>query len=611
MHVRVLQALALSVVASPALALGSLTLDVVGIEDPQARQALDARLENGSLLFASRDEKAGNDRDLFGAALADYRRLIGVLYNEGYYGPAISIRIDGREAADIDPFSPPSQIKTIAIVIDPGPIFTFGLAEVGPRAPTATANPIVPGFAKGQIAHATLVGDAANAGITEWRNDGHAKAGVAAQEIVADHPERELEVDIRLAPGPELRFGRLSIEGDTEVSHKRIRQMMGYPGGQVYSPEKLRKAVNRLQRTGVFRTVAVTEAEVPNPDGTLDYTMTVIDEKKRRFGFSAEVNTLDGITVGGFWLHRNLFGGGERLRIEAEAANIGGTETGFGGRGGTDYSASIRETRPATFGPDNDLFVFGDFESNDDPDFSETSVVVGVGITRHFSERLTGEVAGGLRYSDADDAFGSSEYYHAVLPSRLEWDRRDNIPNPSEGFYFNVSAVPYAALDTQSESGMTSQWDGRSYLGLGAAKRTVLAGRVLVGSVVGSAIDRTPPDFLFFSGGGDTVRGFAYQSLGVTLPNGKVSGGRGFLGLSGEIRQQATQNLGLVAFVDWGSVGPDSFVTADDPYQTGVGIGVRYGTPIGPIRLDVATPYSDENDRWKDYELYIGVGQAF
>ena len=144
MHVRVLQALALSLVASPALALGSLTLDVVGIDDPQARAALDSRLENGSLLFASRDEKAGNDADLFGAALADYRRLIGVLYNEGYYGPAISIRIDGREAADIDPFRPPTKINTIAIVVDPGPIFTFGLAQVGPRAPTATANPIVP-----------------------------------------------------------------------------------------------------------------------------------------------------------------------------------------------------------------------------------------------------------------------------------------------------------------------------------------------------------------------------------------------------------------------------------------------------------------------------------
>ncbi|MBL9058397.1 MAG: BamA/TamA family outer membrane protein, partial [Mangrovicoccus sp.] len=101
------------------------------------------------------------------------------------------------------------------------------------------------------------------------------------------------------------------------------------------------------------------------------------------------------------------------------------------------------------------------------------------------------------------------------------------------------------------------------------------------------------------------------QSLGVTLPNGKVSGGRGFLGLSTEIRQQVTQNIGLVGFVDWGSVGPDSFVTAGDPYQTGVGIGVRYGTPIGPIRLDVATPYSDQNERWKTYELYIGVGQAF
>lgn len=611
MRVRVLCALVLFVAPLPAPALESLTLDILGVADPAARQALDERLENASLVFLSRAEDVQVDRDLFGAALADYSRLVGALYNEGYYGPYISIKIDGREAADIDPFRPPDDIDAIAITVDPGPQFTFGQAEVAPRAPNATANPIVPGFARGSLARATLVGDAANAGISEWREIGHAKANVDGQEIIADHPRQQLDVDITLAPGPELRFGRLTIGGNTEVSQKRIRQIMGFPEGEVFSPEALRRSVTRLQRTGVFKTVAIAEADVPNPDGTLDYSLTVIDDKKRRFGFSAEVNTLDGLTVGAFWLHRNLFGGGERLRIEAEAANVGGSEVGYGNGAGTDYSASIRETRPATFGPDNDLFVFGDFEANDDPDYSETSLVVGVGVTRHFSDKLVGEIAGGLRYSDADDAFGSTEYYHAVLPSRLEWDRRDNIPDPKGGFYFNVDATPYAALDVDSESGMTSQIDARKYFGLGASRNTVFAGRLLLGSVVGSALDRTPPDFLFFSGGGDTVRGFAYQSLGVTLPNGKVSGGRSFLGLSAEYRQQVSEKIGLVAFVDWGSVGPDSFVAADSPYQTGVGLGVRYGTPIGPIRVDVATPYSDANDRWQDYELYIGVGQAF
>ncbi|MCA8879731.1 MAG: outer membrane protein assembly factor [Rhodobacteraceae bacterium] len=611
MRVALLPALALSLAPTQTAALSSLGLDVVGVSDPAVRESLDTRLESASLTVAAHKEDVNDTQDLFGAALGDYSRLVGTLYDEGYYGPSVSIKIDGREAANIDPFSPPRSIKNIQITVDPGPIFTFGQAQVAPRPPTATAVPIVPGFARGDVAHATLVGDAANAGIREWRDAGHAKAAVAGQKIVADHPERQLDVDIALTPGPELRFGKLTISGDRNVSNKRVRQIMGYPEGEVYSPEKLRKAVNRVQRSGVFKTVAMTEADVPNPDGTIDYGMTLIEEKPHRFGFSAEVNTLDGLTLGGFWLHRNLFGGGERLRIEAEAANIGGKTTGLGNSGGTDYSASIRETRPGTFGADNDLFFFGDFENNNDPDYDETSLVFGVGVTRHFTEKLVGEVSGGLRYSKASDAFGTSEYYHAVLPSRLEWDRRDGISDPKGGFYFNVDATPYAGLDAQSQNGMTSQFDMRKYFAFGKERGTVFAGRVLIGSVVGSDLDATPPDFLFFSGGGDTVRGWPYQSLGVTLPNGRTSGGRSFLGLSGEYRQQVSEKIGLVAFVDWGSVGPDSWVASDSPSQTGVGLGFRYGTPIGPIRVDLATPYSDKNARWRDYELYIGVGQAF
>ena len=396
----------------------------------------------------------------------------------------------------------------------------------------------------------------------------------------------------------------------TGVSDRRVRQIAGFPEGEVFSPEALREAVNRVRRSGVFRTVSVREADAPNPDGTLDFSMTLIEERPRRIGADVEYSTVEGLSAGAFWLHRNLFGGAERLRIDGRVQNVAGDEAGLVDRGGEDYELNLRLTRPGSIGPDNDLFVFAGLESVDDPDYKEDSFRLGIGLTRYFTPRLTGEVSGGLRYSEVSDAFGSRTFRHAVLPASLEWDRRDSPGDAAQGFYINVAATPYIGIDG-SQSGAQTELDLRGYYGFGPNNTTVLAGRVQLGNVIGSDLDATPPEFLFFSGGGNTVRGQKFQSLGIEQANGETSGGRSFVGLSGEVRQLIRGTIGAVLFADAGYIGADSYIDGDARFHAGAGAGVRFGTPIGPIRVDLATPVSEFGDRYSQVELYIGVGQAF
>lgn len=596
-------------VASPAHALESVTVNVTGVVEAD-RDAIVSAIELSSLAYKSLEEPLESDADLYGAAVTDYKRIIGSLYGEGFYGPQVSILIDGREASDINPFSPPGTITDIVINVDPGPRFAFGNLDISPRPAARQGTRLLKDFETGKRARSGLVGTAANTAVGEWRDEGHAKVDVGEQTIIADHKTNLLDVSIGLVPGPQLRFGTLTIDGDRDVSDKRVRQIMGFPTGEIYSPDELRTAVNRVRRTGVFATVSVSESETPNADGTLDYQMTLIEDQPRRFGFDIEYSTVEGISVGGFWLHRNLFGGAERLRIEAQVENLGGEETGLQDRGGEDYTASIRLTRPGTFGADNDLFTFATVELTDDPDYKEDSFTFGVGVTRYFTENLIAEVSGGLRYSEVDDAFGDRTFKHAVLPSRLEWDKRDDRGDAKEGFFVAVDATPYWGIDG-SQSGAVGELDLRTYYGFGANKTTVLAGRVQLGSVVGSDLDATPPDFLFFSGGGGTVRGQSYESLGVEQSNGETSGGRSFLGASAEVRQLIRGSIGAVAFVDVGYIGEKSYIDEDAGFQAGAGFGARVGTPIGPIRVDLATPVSDFGDKFSRVELYIGVGQAF
>ena len=134
-------------------------------------------------------------------------------------------------------------------------------------------------------------------------------------------------IDARLsvAPGPKLRFGKLRPNGLTRLRPNRARAIAGLPSGKVFHPDEVTKAAKRLRSTGVFRSVVLTEADQVRDGDVLDIDAELTEQKPRRFGFGAEVSSTEGGTLSAFWMHRNLLGGAERLRIDAEISDIGVT----------------------------------------------------------------------------------------------------------------------------------------------------------------------------------------------------------------------------------------------------------------------------------------------
>ena len=160
-------------------------------------ERLRERLIEGSLLMAADRDKVTDPQDILAAAQADYRRMVDLLYASGYYSGVVNIRIDGREAAEIPPLDPPDSISVAEIRIDPGPRFTFGLAEIGPLAPGRRPPEA---FQPGAVARATAVTNTASDAIDNWRSAGHAKAEVSDQRVTAIHPEARLDAQIALSP---------------------------------------------------------------------------------------------------------------------------------------------------------------------------------------------------------------------------------------------------------------------------------------------------------------------------------------------------------------------------------------------------------------------------
>lgn len=590
---RLFSALALSLVPLSALALE------VGLTAPGAPEELEERLQAASTIFSANSLGLDTSQELLAASLADYKTLVQVLYDQGYFSPVVSIRLNGQEAAAIDTISPPQNIQTVVVTVQTGPSFTLGRAEIGPL---AEATEIPEGYHPGAPASTRILQDAARAAVNGWRDAGHAKASIGRQNITANHGNATLDADIELLPGPALRFGKMNISGQENVREDAIRAIAGFPSGRQFDPKEVQKVGARLRRAGAFSSVNITEAETPNADGTLDLNVEFIESLPRRLSFGVEVASRTGMDVSALWTHRNLLGGSDRLRFEARIRNIGGQED-------IDGLLSVRLDQPSKLGPDDNLFYLAEIEQLNKTYYNATRAALGVGVTRVFSDDLKGELLLGANYTIADDAFGSDrEFRMFLLPGKLEYDKRDNPVDPRSGYFADFQATPFVGI-SGTKSGLHAFADGRAYASLTSSESIVLAGRLQIGTVLGPALSEITPEFLFFSGGAGTVRGQPYESLGVPVGTG-IAGGRSLMAASAEVRGKITEKIWLVGFFDIGAVDGSGFVDSNSPFHSGAGLGVRYDVGgLGPLRLDLALPV--DGTTGEGLQFYLGIGQAF
>lgn len=588
----------MSLASGQALALDRLDFAVAG-----GSEALAEAVREASMLQSLQAQGQTDPQDLLAASRSDYARILAALYAKGYYSVAIRIRIDGREAADIPALEAPGAVSVIRVEVDPGQPFRFGLARV---APLATGTELPEGFRRDAVAESGAVQTAVGEAIAAWREAGHAKAFVIGEEVVADHAALRLDADVRLDPGPRLRFGRLEITGEERMRERRIRKIAGLPEGETFSETELRRAESRLRRTGIFASVALTEDEQITAPDLLGITATVVEQKPRRYSLGVEVASLDGVALSASWLHRNLLGGGERLEVKGDVSNIGS------GQSGIDYGVEVTLDRPATLSPDTTAGLAFSYSHEDEIDYELDAFSFGLRFSHVFSEQLTARL--GLTYDTLEgrDPGGRFSFRNLSLPFGVTWDRRDVANNPTKGFYLDATAKPFLGFGTTG-SGLRTTVDGRVFRSLGEPGRFVVAARVQAGAILGSGLLETPRDDLFFSGGGGTVRGHPYRSLGIAVTRGFgpefLIGGRYFLAGSLELRAKVSDKIGVVGFVDWGSVGIDGFSGSLADSHAGAGLGLRYDTGLGPIRLDVAAPIS--GDTGDGVQFYVGLGQSF
>jgi translocation and assembly module TamA len=582
------------------------------VEFAVAGDDLEKKMKAASSLWADRDEAASGAAGLLAKARGDYRRLLGALYAEGRYGGTISIRIDGREAADLAPDATLADPARVAVAIDPGPLFHFREAQIVNQAPPTADRrdqvdaPADEGYAPGEVAASGAVLRAERLAVEAWRQQGHAKAEIADRRVVAAHDSDVIDASITVDPGRKAYYGPVTVEGAEAVDAEWIAWMTGLRHGQEYDPDDLKRASTRIAKLDVYRAARFQEAEFIGDDGLLPITYIVQERKPRRFGVGATWSSIDGGGVEAFWLHRNLFGRAERLKIEGKVAGVGQT---FKPDEFT-YRVGATFVKPGVYTPDTSFSasLFGDREVLEA--YTRTAITLSAGLTHEFTEELSGRLfVNAARARFDDDEYGRRDFMTVGLAGALTYDSRDNAADATRGVFLESTFEPFYEFE-YGNAAVRGTAEARAYYGFGEDSRFVLAGRLKLGMLAGESVAELPPDLLFFAGGGGSVRGYAYRNIGVETPSGNIVGGRSLAEASIEARMRVTDSIGMVAFADAGYVGADSFPTFDDRLRVGVGAGLRYITGLGPIRLDVAVPL-DRRPGDPSVAFYVGLGQAF
>lgn len=573
---------------------------------------LESVLKAASNLWSDREEPTSGAAGLIAKARADYRRLLAALYGEGHYGGTISIRIDGREAADLPPDASVATVANVSVRVDPGPTFIFRNAEIVNQAPATdnkrdvVADPRDEGYASGETARSATILQAERLAVEAWRQQGHAKAIIANRRVEAAHDADVIDATLTVDPGRKAFYGPVTVQGAERIDPQWLAWMTGIREGEEYDPDDLKRASTRIARLDLFSAARFHEADELGPGGLLPITYIVQERKARRFGVGSTWSSIDGLGVEAFWLHRNLFGRAERLRIEGKVGGIGETLK----PDEFTYRVGATFVKPGVLTPDTDFSasIFGDREVLEA--YTRTAITGTAGFSHIFNEELSGKIfatAAQSRYDD--DEFGRRDFTTFGLQGTLTYDSRDNPADATEGVFLEANLTPFYEFQ-YGNPGVKAVAEARAYYGFGKDDRFVLAGRVKIGSLVGPSVAELPPDLLFFAGGGGSVRGYAYRNIGVTTPAGNVIGGRSLGEASIEARMRVTDSIGVVGFADIGYVGADTIPDFSEDVRIGVGAGLRYLTGLGPIRLDVAVPLDRRVDD-PSVAVYVGIGQAF
>jgi len=500
---------------------------------------------------------------------------------------------------------PPVNPSTVHFEVDLGTRFTFSNLNIdlAPDTSPGILSPPTPAaveLVEGAPYSAKLVVKAGEAILTRYKENGYPFPKISHRDVIADFKTNHVEVSFQVSPGAYARFGTTRVTGLERLKDQYVYELIPWKEGAPYDIRLIKAARQTLFDTNLFAVVEFKNPEKVDAEGRLPMTVEVKERALRTVRLGLEYTTDYGPGFNGSWTHRNLFGMAEKLT----ASTILNKKI---------RTVALRFDKPMFLNRDN-IFIsqitFND-ETTDayDAVSGEATAILQQQFTKTF------RAGGGLGFHLSrvkDNATNERNTYQLVyVPLTADLDTRKNILNPIQGYHLSLAMAPYQDISQSDIRFFRYVLGGSTYYNFNRGDWIVVAIQAAFGQIFGISHNKMPADLRFYPGGGGSVRGYGYQMAGPLQGNTPL-GGLSMLTGSLELRFKITESIGLVPFLDAGTAYLDTvpdFSEQDMLY--GAGLGLRYYTAIGPVRLDVAVPLKKRGDVDSDYQIYVSIGQSF
>jgi len=583
-------------------------VDITVQNPPQdgSDSSIRSAMEKHSQLVLLKDQLPDGILGLTRRARTDKDNAVKLLHSLGYYEGKADFRVT-------EPASPDGRAR-VELILTPGTRYTFGTVRLSydpqptplpefPGTPAALPPKELDGIVAGSAALTDAVLSAVGKLPEKFQQSGYPDGQVTSTRYTLDRNARTLNADVVVDPGTAAVMGNAIISGNKNVDTEYIRDLIPWKKGEPWDSRQLMAYREELQRLGLFRRVDIRPAAIKDAapvEGAAHVELPALVEVReapfKTISASARYSTDIGIGVQGEWEHRNLFGAGEKLKIKAPFAQ--------------DKRGLQADFEKPGFGHRKQKLLAGISYLKEETDAFDTSAQNAyIGLERKLSDvwwaqvKLFGEIGTVTREKKED-------YHYMSAIFQLRRDTRDSLLNPTRGTHLEWTAAPTTGYHNGDFTGTYGKISASAYYSPFDDDLLVLAARYSLGAFFGAELNNIPPSLRFYCGGGGSVRGYSYQAIGPRDRYGDPLGGRSFQEINLEARFRVAKDIGIVPFVDGGMIYEKELPELFQDFQWAAGLGLRYYTPIGPIRFDVAVPLDKKNSD-SGYQIYISIGQAF
>ena len=553
--------------------------------------------EAQSTLFEERDDEA-NVAQIQRRSEEDAELLAELLRSHGYYDAVVEPVIE-----------PEGSIFRVTLEAQPGEQYRFSSVELrGIDAAGEDAADLRESFAV-EAGDPVIASDviAANVALRVALGErGFPLAEIGEQQITIDHRTQLARLELPVNPGPVAYFGEIRVSGEPPFGARHVSEIARFDPGDRFERDRVDDLRRALIATGLVASAEVDLVPVPGQN-KVDLDVKLTPAPSRTIAGELGYGTGEGIRAEASWQNRNFVNPEGALTVRGilgtreQLAGVHFRRNNFGARD------RVLELQLAA--------SHSDFEA-----YEARTIRFLAGLERQsniiWRKTWTWGIGTELLATDERGVFENpavketERFFIGALPMHVAYDGSNDLLDPTSGFRASVHLSPEYSAHGRSFGYARAQFDGSAYLPVN--DRTVLAGRLRLGSIFGADAPSIAPSRRFYAGGGGSVRGYGYQDVGPRDFEGDPVGGKTLTEFAIEARYRLEAfggNFGIVPFLDGGAL--TNRVTPDlNGWQFGAGIGLRYYSSFGPIRIDVGTPL---NPRDGDSRVAVAVslGQAF